>query len=83
MKSVIQEVQNKYSFLDNLLTNFWKSWTKSNLTVKLQIKNIKWKNEKAKPGYAYKPTDVSNVRFKCTKLENLYFTYNLILRLSN
>lgn len=68
MKSVIQEVQNKYSFLDNLLTNFWKSWIKSNLTVKLQIKNIKWKNVKAKPGCAYKPTEVSDVIIMCTKL---------------
>ncbi|KAM7350224.1 monocyte to macrophage differentiation factor [Cochliomyia hominivorax] len=61
MKSIIQEVQNKYSFLDNLLTNFWKSWIKSNLTFKLQLKNIKWKNEKAKPGCAYKPTEIEQL----------------------
>lgn len=67
MRNVIQEVQNKYSFLDNLLTKFWKSWIKSNLTFKLQLKNIKWKNAKAKPGCAYQPTEVSRVRL-CIKL---------------
>lgn len=62
MRNVIQEVQNKYSFLDNLLTNFWKSWTKSNTTFKLQLKNIKWKNKKAEPGCAYKPTEVRQMK---------------------
>uniref|UniRef100_A0A1L8EDL9 Putative macrophage maturation-associated protein n=1 Tax=Haematobia irritans TaxID=7368 RepID=A0A1L8EDL9_HAEIR len=61
MRNVIQEVQNKYSFLDNLLTNFWKSWTKSNTSFKLQLKNIKWKNKKAEPGCAYKPTEIEQL----------------------
>lgn len=58
MRNIVQEVQNKYSFLNNILKNFWKSWLRSNSTLKWQLQNIKWKNSKAKPGCAYKPTEV-------------------------
>ena len=57
--NIVQEVQNKYSFLDNLFRSLWKSFIKSNLSLKVQLQNIKWKNPKAKPGCAYQPTEVS------------------------
>lgn len=61
MNEFMQQVQNKYSFIDNILKNFWKSWIKSNLSLKLELKNIKWKNSRAKPGCAYVPTEIEQM----------------------
>jgi len=56
----MQDLQNKYAFLENLFSKFWKSIIKSNSKLKLQLRNVKWKNAKAKPGCAYQPTEVSS-----------------------
>lgn len=58
MNKIVQEVQNKYSFLNNLLTKLWRSWFKSNITFKLHLRNVRWKNDKATPDCAYQPTKV-------------------------
>lgn len=57
--SLMQDLQQKYSFLENLFSKFWKSIIKSNSRLKLQLRNVKWKNAKARPGCAYQPTEVS------------------------
>lgn len=57
--SLMQDLQNKYAFLENLFSKFWKSIIQSNSNLKLRLRNVKWKNAKAKPGCAYQPTEVS------------------------
>lgn len=57
--SLMQDLQQKYSFLENLFSKFWKSIIKSNSRLKQQLRNVKWKNAKARPGCAYQPTEVS------------------------
>ncbi|XP_037941040.1 monocyte to macrophage differentiation factor 2 [Teleopsis dalmanni] len=61
MSNIAKEVQNKYSFLNNILTSFWRTWIKSNSSFKAHIKSVNWKNEKPKTGYAYKPTEVEQL----------------------
>lgn len=64
--SLMQDLQHKYAFLENLFSKFWKSIIKSNSNLKLQLRNVKWKNAKAKPGCAYQPTEVSSIHCMCT-----------------
>ncbi|XP_016938797.3 monocyte to macrophage differentiation factor isoform X1 [Drosophila suzukii] len=59
--TLMQDLQNKYAFLENLFSKFWKSIIKSNSKLKLQLRNVKWKNAKAKPGCAYQPTEIEQV----------------------
>lgn len=62
MNNLLQDIQNKYSFLDNLFSHVWKCIIRSNLKLKLQLRNIQWKNAKAKPGCAYQPTEVRHIK---------------------
>lgn len=59
MQALMQSMQNRYSLLDNLFRNVWKSAIQLNYKLKLQLRNTRWKNAKAKPGSAYQPTEVS------------------------
>ncbi|KAL9872452.1 monocyte to macrophage differentiation factor isoform 2-T2 [Glossina fuscipes fuscipes] len=61
MNKIVQEVHNKYSFLNNLLTKLWRSWFKSNITFKLHLRNVRWKNDKATPDCAYQPTKIEQL----------------------
>lgn len=61
MKSLVQDIQNRYSFLDNLFRHVWTSIIQSNIKLKHQLRNIQWKNAKAKPGCAYQPTEIEQV----------------------
>lgn len=55
MENVVRSIQNKYSLVDNL----WQTWMRSGNFVKLELKNVKWKNKPAPDGCAYVPTSVS------------------------
>lgn len=61
MQALMKNMQNRYSFLDNLFRYVWKSIIQFNYKLKLQLRNIRWKNAKAKPGSAYQPTEVGSI----------------------
>ncbi|EDV99653.1 monocyte to macrophage differentiation factor [Drosophila grimshawi] len=61
MNNLVQDIQNRYSFLGNLFSHVWKCIIRSNLKLKLQLRSIQWKNAKAKPGCAYQPTEIEQV----------------------
>ncbi|KAH8273444.1 hypothetical protein KR018_001583, partial [Drosophila ironensis] len=59
--SLMQDLRKKYYFLEKLFGKFWKSIIRSNATLKLQLRNVQWKNAKARPGCAYQPTEIEQV----------------------
>ncbi|KAH8400457.1 hypothetical protein KR222_000450 [Zaprionus bogoriensis] len=61
MQALVRDMENRYSFMVNLIQNVWKSIIHANPNLKLQLHNIRWKNAKAKPGRAYEPTKIEQL----------------------
>lgn len=55
MENFVRTIQNKYSIFDDL----WQTWARSGNFLRLELKNIQWKNKPAHDGKAYVPTRVS------------------------
>ncbi|KAL5276610.1 MMD family protein [Megaselia abdita] len=56
MENIARSIQSKYSFFDNL----WQTWARNGNFLKLELKNIKWKNKPAHDGKAYVPTSIEH-----------------------
>ena len=65
MENYLRSILNKYSALDNI----WQTWIRSGNFIRLELKNVKWKNNPADKGCAYVPTSVSIFDFKSWRFE--------------